>query len=124
MRARLGFLLVTALAGCVSVGNQTIGHEPESAIRQQIAPGTPAAQVLQRYGPPVSKSFTSEGAQVWTYTYAYATPKAASFIPIVGVFAGGSNVEQTQVTVLFDAEGRVRDVAYSKARSDVLNGGQ
>lgn len=61
--------------------------------------------VHQRFGQPTDVTVNAEG-QAWLYLHAMAQTHGATFVPYVGLVAGGNTVELTQATFSFDPEGR------------------
>jgi outer membrane protein assembly factor BamE (lipoprotein component of BamABCDE complex) len=113
----------TALVvGCASSGNTKLGSMTESAVRDSVPINAEKAQVEQTFGPPDLKTFSTDGQEVWTYQHAYASAKASSFIPIIGPFVGGTDVERKQLTVLFSEDGRVAKVLWNSAPTEVRYG--
>lgn len=47
------------------------------------------------------------GYEVWTYRYTEITPKAGSFVPIVGELVKGSNTHVRELVILFNPAGVV-----------------
>jgi outer membrane protein assembly factor BamE (lipoprotein component of BamABCDE complex) len=83
--------VLLVLAGCASNG-QPIDQQQV----QQIKKGeTTYAEMVQRFGNPLSQSFTSEGQlqAIWFYVF-------------VGPF--GAGMKQQNLTVLFDKDDRVQ----------------
>jgi outer membrane protein assembly factor BamE (lipoprotein component of BamABCDE complex) len=97
MKSFLCILAAAALlCGCVSVGRKI-----DQSKVEQIKPGeTTRAQVLQLIGSP-DQMTTTGGTVIFSYMFVRATPKAANYIPIVGAFAGGANVQNESVVVTF-----------------------
>src|SRR5205823_5933289 len=90
----LATALALGLAGCASGGNQVLKTQDAATVDQQIVDGkTTKADLRKVYGDPNQTSFTDGGNEIWTYTYASATAMPQNFIPLVGIFAGGTNVE-------------------------------
>jgi hypothetical protein len=45
---------------------------------------------------------------VWTYRYTQVTPKATSFVPVLGLAVQGSNQRTRELAILFDEKGIVK----------------
>jgi len=80
-------------------------------------------QVRSLYGEPTAVSLTDAGSEVWTYEYAHATANAASFVPIVGMFAGGSNVNKNEVVFIFDKNNVMQNYTVHASQTEVRRGG-
>ena len=61
------------------------------------------------------------GDVTFQYMYVRATAKPATYIPIVGAFAGGANVQNQMVMVTFGPDGVVKDIisTYGATESGV-----
>ena len=96
------------LSGCVTMGNERMKGQTQESVATKITEGkTTKAEVVAAYGDAATVSFTDSGNEIWTYTYTRAVPTAQTFIPIVGIFAGGANTTTTGLVVLFDKNGVV-----------------
>jgi hypothetical protein len=102
-------IAILAVAGCYSGGVKVT----EKQI-QAFKPGvTTYAQVVKDLGPPTTVTAKSDGTRSATYTYVMAKAKAASFIPVVGIFAGGADTRTTNTTFNFDKAGTLIDFSTS-----------
>lgn len=116
-------VVVAVLAACASAGNMKMKDESQATVYGRVVEGkTTQAEVQAAYGLPTNKSFTDAGNEIWTYDYAYATPKAVNFVPIVGIFAGGADVTKKQLVVLFDKTGVVVRRTYTESQQEVVRG--
>ena len=103
----------------------TIKNANQESIYAQVVEGkTTQADVQRMYGEPASKTLTDGGNEVWTYAYAYATPKGINFVPFVNLLAGGADVEKKQLVIMFDKEGLVSRRVYSQSQQEILRGAQ
>jgi outer membrane protein assembly factor BamE (lipoprotein component of BamABCDE complex) len=115
--------LVLSVTGCASAGNQVLAKQDAATVSQSIVDGkSTKADVQTAYGDPNDTSFTDGGNEIWKYTYAYATPTAASFVPVVGIFAGGANVDKKTLVILFDKSGVVVKHTMSSSHEQVKRG--
>ena len=113
MKGMLGVIvLLAAVAGCVSTGTQV----KDSALTQFQKGVTTEAEVVKALGPPQSTS-SMNGERYVVYAGAHAQAKAASFIPVVGLFAGGASSQSSIVAFRFGADGRLVD--WSSTQSNV-----
>jgi outer membrane protein assembly factor BamE (lipoprotein component of BamABCDE complex) len=99
-------LALALLAGCVSVGTQV----KDSALEQFQKGVTTEADVVKALGPPQSITTSTEGLRMLTYMGLHSQPKAASFIPVVGLFAGGADTTGSYVSFRFDKDGKLADI--------------
>ena len=84
---------------------------------------TTYAEVVGRLGKPTIDTVASDGNRTTLYNFSKAGIKGATFIPIVGLFAGGMNVSGSSVTFNFDPAGVLKDYSTSAINYDTKNGG-
>lgn len=119
----LSFVIVAALAGCASVGNQQLRNETQESLSQKIEKGVSTkADVQARLGSADNTSFTDAGNEIWTYRHIRSTAKAVNYIPVANWFAGGSNQDKRELVVLFDENGVVKNYTYSATQGEVRTG--
>ncbi|KVV07391.1 outer membrane protein assembly factor BamE [Burkholderia ubonensis] len=115
--------VVIALTGCASAGNQTLRTADQSQIEQHIVKGkSTKADVVAYLGAAESVSFTDSGLEIWQYTYAKQTSKAINFVPVVGIFAGGADVDKKVLTILFNDKGVVMKSTYAASKGEIRTG--
>jgi outer membrane protein assembly factor BamE (lipoprotein component of BamABCDE complex) len=101
----LTLFLAGGLAGCASVGKPI-----DQTKVQQIEKGkTTRAEVDKLLGKPTSITMTTSGEISYTYMFSRSDPKPANFIPVVGLFAGGSVGHGETVIIIFDGHSVVKD---------------
>jgi outer membrane protein assembly factor BamE (lipoprotein component of BamABCDE complex) len=111
------------VAGCASVGNENLRNESQTSIEQKIVKGkTTKAEVSATLGSPDDTSFTDSGNEIWKYRHVVSTAKASSFIPVISLFAAGSDQEKKEVVVLFDKAGVVTNYTFSATKGEVRQG--
>jgi hypothetical protein len=105
-------------AACVGAPIAALAHpklNPEDEAAQ-VKPGVTTYQdVLSALGKPTSQSFDSLGNRTIAYTTMRTHIKAATFIPYVGLLAGGMRGDTTLVVFSFGPDGRL--VAYQATDS-------
>lgn len=95
-------LLVFAL-GCASSGNPRIADfNPANQVEYGK---TTQAEIRAILGEPNARKYGSDGKETWVYSYAQAQAKPATFIPIVGLFAGGVDGSAKKLIFAFDEKG-------------------
>ena len=110
-----------ALAGCASGGVQALKDETPQTVAAKLTKGrSNQSDVKAAFGDPISTSFTDSGNELWNYEYIKIVPKAVDFVPIVGIFAGGSDVDKKTLVVFFDKNGIVQNYALSSAKTEIL----
>jgi membrane-associated protease RseP (regulator of RpoE activity) len=101
--------VIAILCGCASSGTQ-VKDSQLSAF--QIGVTTPA-DVIRALGPPQSATISSSGYRFLIYTGSHVSTKAATFIPIVGIFAGGATAQASSVIISFGRDGKMREITTS-----------
>jgi hypothetical protein len=114
---QLTFALLLTLAGCASSGTQV----KDSALTQFQKGVTTEADVERALGPPTATSSSSNGVRVTVYAGAHAQAKAASFIPVVGISAGGATAHSSMVSFRFDQAGKLIDYTSTHSSVDASN---
>jgi len=98
--------LAVALAGCASSG-----HELDQSKVAQIKRGeTTKAQVREWLGKPEQIAVDDSGVETWTYIYVRASAQAQNFIPVVGIFDSGYDMQNQTTTVVFRPDGIVKSM--------------
>lgn len=137
-------ILVLLMSGCVASGNPSVRDE---AVTGQIQIGvTTKEEVRKLLGRPnsVGKGSGNLAAttglpaaphapltlnsnyEVWGYSHVSIETNAATFIPVIGLFAGGATSSVSSVTIYFDDKGVVQFVqsSQSEAQSGMGSGVQ
>jgi len=123
MKRLLTLCMVVVLGGCASAGNMALKNESEASVATKIVEGkTTKQEIVAAYGQPTQTTFTDGGNQIWTYRYAYATPKAVNFVPIVGIFAGGADIQSKELVVMFDKNDVVAKFSMRESQQEVSRG--
>lgn len=111
-------LLLGLLIGCASSGRKI-----DQAAVETITKGeTTKAQVIARLGSPDQITRMGNGDTLFMYHYMRATPKPATFIPIVGAFAGGANVQHQSCTIIFGPDGLVKNYTSTQGGTEAATG--
>lgn len=110
---------VFMLSGCVS---SQIGRKFDGTSAKKIAKGkTSKTEVTQLFGAPFSRIASEGGKETWIYidNQTKSHTKAATYIPVVGLFAGGVKATSNQqtLTVQFDGE-TVMDCRYGTSATN------
>ncbi len=131
MKCILSFIIpfFLILSGCVSGGNPSILDQ--TAVGQIKEGVTTKDEVMKLLGKPNSVgrgSGTFPGMvpalpavplkyEVWTYQHVSVETDAATFIPIVGLVAGGATSHVNSLTLYFDENGIVKYIQSHEAES-------
>jgi outer membrane protein assembly factor BamE (lipoprotein component of BamABCDE complex) len=94
-----------ATTGCASGGNDVLRSQDANAVDLNIIDGKTARSEVERiYGPPNATSFANSQNDIWIYRWARSTAKAENFIPYVGAFVGGRDIQQKELVILFNEQ--------------------
>lgn len=94
-----------ALGACASSGNDVLRQQDANAVNQLIVDGrTTRSDVERIYGPPDSTSFADAQNEIWTYRWARVTAKSENFLPYVGPYVGGHDIQKKELVILFNAQ--------------------
>jgi outer membrane protein assembly factor BamE (lipoprotein component of BamABCDE complex) len=116
--------LAILISGCASAGNEKVRTETMDTVGAKVSRGvTTKDQVKALYGEPSSVSLTDAGSEVWKYEYAHATAKAVNFVPIVGIFAGGADINKNEVVFIFDKNNIMQNYTVHASQSETHRGG-
>ncbi|MBA5239199.1 hypothetical protein H2Y54_22070, partial [Pectobacterium aroidearum] len=90
-------LVSFALSGCYSFGNQTLKNVTQEDVKNKIVKGkTTKSEVLTAFGEP-DKRITSDDEEKWSYSMHNYRSKPTSYIPLVGVLIGGTDIEEKSI---------------------------
>ncbi|GKS58276.1 lipoprotein [Nitrospira sp.] len=129
MRILVPIVFLLATSGCVSSGNPSVLDE--NAVAQIKEGVTTKQDVKQLLGNPTSigrgsgsmplgalpVSLPPGKYEVWVYNHMSVETHPATFIPVVGLFAGGATASTTSLTVYFDGQGVVQYVQTTQSQS-------
>lgn len=117
------FLPFYAIAVLVLVSCASVGTPIAQQNVRNIKPGvTTEADLLRLFGNPNTKTLDSNGRVVMMWIYSAAQANAKSFIPLVGPFVGGTNVQVQQLTVLMRSDGKVDKYTMNNSNPDMHMG--
>lgn len=111
-----GILLLAGAAGCVSIGNQRL--EDKAAV-DKVQIGKSRDDVRAALGEPNGVTEMSTGQEIWVYTFTRSRATAASYIPIIGLFAGGADGHTSTLDVTFSTNGLVDNMSKGQHTSKV-----
>jgi hypothetical protein len=102
---RLALLVLAAsLLGC-----STSGTKIDPATVATFRPGvTTYPQVVAALGEPTMTNRMQDGSVIIAYGYAQFRTSPATFIPVVGLFAGGGSMHSESVSFTFEPNGVMR----------------
>lgn len=117
MKVIIAALLSICLVGCASYGTK-IDAGYAATIKEGV---TTEAEVLENLGKPISLTRNGDGTKSLVYMYIRSQAKAATFIPIVGAFAGGADTE-TQTLMVTIENGIVKKWSMTEGASEANTG--
>lgn len=121
--------LLFLVSSCVSSGNPSVVDEGRTS---QVILNTSTKEDVKRIlgtpnsvsrqsgsyvalpGLPPSQSRTN--VEIWSYSHMNVEVDGATFIPIVGLFAGGATSNVNTFTVIFDEQGIVRHISSTQSQ--------
>jgi outer membrane protein assembly factor BamE (lipoprotein component of BamABCDE complex) len=105
-------LLFGFFSGCASTGNKQIADVGTVA---KIEEGkSTKADVRALVGEPTKVNFRDDNTEVWEYVYKRGQVRPATFIPVVGWFAGGVDATGSTLTILFNKDNIVQKVGSGR----------
>ncbi len=105
MKRISAFAIAAILAGCASSGTKVT----EQQAGQFEKGKSTEAEVIARLGTPTSTTRMADGSRLDAYAYTQAQARAASFIPVVGLMAGGADAKVSIVSFKFGPDGLLVD---------------
>src|SRR5579871_2177291 len=116
-------LLSAMVAGCASVGNESIADaSPESVSSQLIKGKTRQDRVREMYGDPAKTSFTDSGNEIWEYDFSRMQSKPTNFIPYVNLVHSGAEGDKKSLVIFFNKSKVVQQYTLSTSKIDVSTG--
>ena len=86
------FIIVFLLSGCSTSGNQNLKNE------------TTKTELLTKLGEPDTRTTLDDGNEQWKYFMSNNQFNATTFIPVVGLFTGGSQTQSKTLEIDFKGE--------------------
>jgi hypothetical protein len=111
MRHFVALTIVTTLAACAATGVKVT----EDQLSSLKTGSSTEAEVVGKLGSPTTRLRMADGSVMLQYVYAEATVRPATFIPVVGLFAGGSDSRSNVVTLRFGADGKLIDTTSASS---------
>lgn len=109
---KLTFTLTSfLLAGCAASGVQ-VSQEAATQFKEGV---TTEAQIRTALGEPTSTTISS-GIKTIIYTGAQYRTSAATFIPVVGLFAGGSDYSISTASYQINDKGLLEKASYTTSK--------
>jgi len=107
MKKLLSAIFICLLSACGATSGAKVSQEQSS----QFSKGkTTMDQVVASLGKPNSKTTKDDGDVLIQYVYVNTSVRGATFIPIVGLFAGGADTETEVSGFTFDKNGILKEI--------------
>lgn len=110
-------LLAILQTGCASVGTPIDKAQFSTLERGK----TTYADVIATFGKPSSVTVMDDGEKTVAYTHAESRIKAATFIPVVGLFAGGVDATSDSVLLTFNKNDILTKKSTSTSDTSIQN---
>src|SRR5689334_11562122 len=94
------------LAGCVTVGTKSL-DDPKKFLNIREGVST-KEDVYAVFGQPHDVDYSTDRSQsLWTYYKVEESPNGLSYVPYLGIIAGGTNKDTKKVYFFFDSRGKL-----------------
>lgn len=107
--------------GCGGMNMDYGKHIPITDVSSLVKGKTTRSEVEQRFGIPAYTTMMSDGRSMATYSYTKVQTSIApqSYVPVVGLFAGGSTstVHTQTLIVTYDKNALIEDYTFSQGGS-------
>lgn len=110
--------LSLALGACAS-GGTMVTEQQARAFKSGVSTRD---EVVKALGAPNSTTLTADGTRIDVYAHISARANAASYIPLVGLMAGGATGEATSATFVYDRVNVLKSVSTSSSATQVSSG--
>lgn len=110
MKKLTAILMAAILTACASTGTQ-ISQETATSFKEGV---TTEKEIVSTLGNPTSVTISGDTKIISYSGFQYKT-KAATFVPIVGLFAGGADYSQTIAMYFIDKQGVLTKINYTSS---------
>src|SRR5205814_7225993 len=112
-------LCTLGLCGCVTAGSKSL-DDPKKFLNIREGVST-KDDVYTAFGQPHDVDYSRDRSQsLWTYYKVEASPTAVSYVPYLGILAGGTNKDIKKVYFFFGPDGKLIRM-QTAASSDSTN---
>lgn len=99
------FFAISLISGCSTSGNQKIKNETAQSLQSKIIKNkTTKTELLTKLGEPDTRTTLDDGNEQWRYLMYNNQFNATTFIPVVGLFTGGSQTQSKTLEIDFKGE--------------------
>lgn len=116
-------VILSLLLGCTSTGNQHLANTNAVNLNQNIVNGqTTKAEIEALLGSPDTVDLNNDNNEKWVYEYKKSSAKGSNYVPIVNMFAQGTNDFKKMLVIVFNKKGIVQNHAYSESKGETNAG--
>ncbi|EFF0495135.1 TPA: hypothetical protein R4Y77_003890 [Citrobacter koseri] len=116
------FIAIFSISGCSTSGNQKLKNETSQSLQSKIIKNkTTKTELLAKLGEPDTRTTLDSGNEQWRYFMYNNQFNATTFIPVVGLFTGGSQTQSKTLEIEFNGE-KVSKWAFSSDNSNTKSG--
>ncbi|EMY0608935.1 hypothetical protein ACTM6V_18940 [Citrobacter freundii] len=96
---------ICLITGCSISGNQNLKNETPQSLQSKIIKNkTTKTDIMAKLGEPDTRTTLNDGNEQWRYFMSNNQFNAATFIPAVGLFTGGSQTQSKTLEIDFKGE--------------------
>lgn len=116
---KIALLIATLmLTACASYGTKVDTNQVAGFVKGK----TSYNEVIDKLGKPSQTAVNSDGTKTISYVHVEYSTKAATFIPFVGIFAGGADTKNNTAELSFDSNNLLTNYKFSDASGSVSTG--
>nr|HBA7837788.1 hypothetical protein [Escherichia coli] len=94
------FIAIFSISGCSTSGNQKLKNETSQSLQSKIIKNkTTKTELLTKLGEPNTRTTLDDGNEQWRYFMYNNQFNATTFIPVVGLFTGGSQTQSKTLEI-------------------------
>lgn len=99
------FIIVVLLSGCSTSGNQNLKNETPQSLQSKIIKNkTTKTELIAKLGELDTRTTLDDGNEQWRYFMYNNQFNASTFIPVVGLLTGGSQIQSKTLEIEFKGE--------------------
>ncbi|MCE4553186.1 hypothetical protein [Pelomonas cellulosilytica] len=104
----LAVAVASSMAACATAGGSHVAGLQAAGVDELLQPGhTTRAEAERLLGAGEALCFSSGWSTVH-YIYRQGLPRALDFVPVIGLVASAIETSETELVLLFDADGVLR----------------
>ena len=119
MKTPIAMIATVLVCTACASGGTAVSESTASKFKEGV---TTEADVLRVLGKPQNTMVTANHHRILVYVGVSAHANAASYIPVVGLFAGGGTGTSSTATFDFDPTGKLVTLTHSSGQTDVHTG--